>query len=135
MLPDKKESKSEPQLRPSNFCEYIGQIKVVKALTLFVDAAVKRGSVNEHILLYGPPGIGKTTLAYIVAKELKGDLKITSGPALTKTGDLAAILTNLKDRDVLFIDEIHRMPKPVEEALYPVMEDYFLMNIYIPLLD
>jgi len=116
----------ETLLRPKKLSEYIGQKKVVKALKLFVDAVVGRGIVAEHILLYGPPGIGKTTLANIVATELKGKLKVTSGPAISKTGDLAAILTNLKDNDVLFIDEIHRMPKPVEEALYPVMEEFFL---------
>lgn len=119
-------SSLESRLRPKSLKDYIGQRKIIRSLRLFIDAVVGRGSVAEHILLYGPPGIGKTTLAHILARELKGELKITSGPAIEKTGDLAAILTNLKDNDVLFIDEIHRLPKPVEEALYPVMEEYFL---------
>lgn len=116
----------ESQLRPKSLQEYIGQKKIIQSLQLFVGAVLQRGVVSEHILLYGPPGIGKTTLAHIVANELKGELKITSGPALEKSGDLAAILTNLKDNDVLFIDEIHRMTKTIEETLYPVMEEYFL---------
>ncbi len=113
-------------LRPQKLSDYIGQQNVVKTLRLFIDAVNKRGSPSEHILFYGPPGIGKTTLSYIIANELKGEIKITSGAAITKTGDLAAILTNLKENDVLFIDEIHRLPKPVEEILYPVMEEYSL---------
>lgn len=113
-------------LRPQNLDEYIGQANIVKTLKLFIEAVNKRGFASEHILFYGPPGLGKTTLAHIMANELKGELKITSGAAITKGGDLAAILTNLKDNDVLFIDEIHRIPKPVEEMLYPVMEDYAL---------
>jgi Holliday junction DNA helicase RuvB len=123
---DTKVGSLESSLRPKLLKDYIGQERIVQSLQLFVDAVTKRGSVAEHILLYGPPGIGKTTLANILANELHGELKVTSGPALAKTGDLAAILTNLKDNDVLFIDEIHRMPKPVEEALYPVMEEYCL---------
>ena len=111
-------------LRPSSFDEYIGQKTALKTLRLFIEGVKKRGHATEHILFYGPPGIGKTTLSYIIAHELKGDLKVTSGATLTKSGDLAAILTNLKDNDVLFIDEIHRMPKAVEEMLYPVMEEY-----------
>lgn len=113
-------------LRPQFLKDYIGQKNIVKTLRLFIDAVKKRGRPSEHLLFYGPPGIGKTTLAYIVANELKGEIKVTSGATITKTGDLAAILTNLKDNDVLFIDEIHRLPKPVEEILYPVMEDYAL---------
>jgi len=117
---------NEENLRPKLLKDYIGQENLVKTLKLFIDAVNKRGKPSEHILFYGPPGIGKTTLAYIVANELKGEIKVTSGATITKTGDLAAILTNLKDNDVLFIDEIHRLPKPVEEMLYPVMEEYSL---------
>ncbi|PIV09068.1 Holliday junction branch migration DNA helicase RuvB [Candidatus Roizmanbacteria bacterium CG02_land_8_20_14_3_00_36_15] len=113
-------------LRPQKLSDYIGQKNAAKTLKLFLDAVKKRGKPSEHILFYGPPGIGKTTLAYVVANELQGEIKVTSGAAITKTGDLAAILTNLKDNDVLFIDEIHRLPKPVEEMLYPVMEEYVL---------
>ncbi len=113
-------------IRPQRFFEYIGQRKIIKTLTVFTDAVKKRGVSSEHILLYGPPGIGKTTLAYVIANELKSEIKITSGAVIQKSGDLAAILTNLKNGDVLFIDEIHRLPKPVEEILYPVMEDFFL---------
>jgi len=116
----------DSKLRPLTLADYIGQNKAKQSLKLFIDAILKRGAVTEHVLFYGPPGIGKTTLAHILSRELKGDLKITSGPAIEKTGDLAAILTNLKDNDVLFIDEIHRLPKTVEEVLYPVMEEYAL---------
>ncbi len=114
------------QLRPQSFPEYIGQKNVVKTLKLFVDATRKRGKPREHILLFGPAGIGKTTLAYVIARELKSNIKITSGAALQKPGDLAAILTNLQPNDVFFIDEIHRLPKTVEEILYPVLEEFFL---------
>jgi len=121
-----KKEPVESSLRPKNLGEYIGQKRVVESLQLFIDAVTKRKEVSEHILLYGPPGIGKTTLANIVARELKGELKVTSGPAIEKTSDLASILTNMKDNDVLFIDEIHRLPRTIEEALYPVMEEFFL---------
>lgn len=114
------------QLRPRSFNDYIGQSSVIKTLKIFVEAAKKRGVPREHILFFGPAGIGKTTLAYVIARELSGNIKITSGAALQKTGDLAAILTNLKDNDVFFIDEIHRLPKPVEELLYPVLEEFRL---------
>ncbi|GAB4220010.1 MAG: Holliday junction branch migration DNA helicase RuvB [Candidatus Microgenomates bacterium] len=119
-------STNEENLRPKFLKDYIGQKNIVKTLKLFIDAVKKRGKPSEHILFYGPPGIGKTTLSYIVANELHGDIKVTSGATITKTGDLAAILTNLKNNDVLFIDEIHRLPKPVEEMLYPVLEEYAL---------
>ena len=116
----------ENTLRPPSLKDYIGQVKAKKALEVFLGAGKQRGGPIEHILLYGPPGMGKTTLAYIVARELGSELKITSGPAIEKSGDLAAILTNLNDNDILFIDEIHRLPRAVEEALYPVMEDFAL---------
>ena len=115
-----------PTLRPKKLAEYIGQGPAVKTLSVFIRAVKNRGRVSEHILLYGPPGIGKTTLANIIANELEGDIKVTSGAAVQKSGDLAAILTNLKDKDVLFIDEVHRLPRPIEEMLYPVMEEYAL---------
>jgi len=115
-----------PVLRPQSLQDYVGQTNAVKTLSIFIEAVKNKGYASEHILLYGPPGIGKTTLANIIAHELKGEIKVTSGPVIQKTGDLAAILTNLKDNDILFIDEIHRLPKAVEEMLYPVMEDYAL---------
>lgn len=127
MSPKKPEVKlNEHNLRPQTLTEYIGQDKIVKTLKMFLDAMKKRGHASEHLMLYGPPGIGKTTLAYIIAHELNSEIKITSGPVLQKSGDLAAILTNLKDGDILFIDEIHRIPKSVEEILYPVLEEYHL---------
>lgn len=123
---DINRSKDLNNLRPQKISDYIGQKNITKTLRLFIDAVKKRGIASEHILFYGPPGIGKTTLAYVVANELSGDIKVTSGAAVERSGDLAAILTNLKQNDILFIDEIHRIPKIVEEMLYPVMEEYFL---------
>jgi len=113
-------------LRASDWQEFHGQSLIKKSLQIAIKAAQERNEPLDHILLYGPPGLGKTTLSHLIAKELGSNLKITSGTALAKTGDLAAILTNLKDNDVLFIDEIHRLPKAVEETLYPAMEDFAL---------
>lgn len=121
-----QEDGSVLNLRPQNLKEYIGQEKVKERLNIFIKAASNRNESLDHVLLYGPPGLGKTTLANIIAKEMQGEFKITSGPAIERAGDLAAILTTLKDNDVLFIDEIHRLNRSVEEILYPAMEDYVL---------
>ncbi len=116
----------EYSLRPKCLNEYIGQDKVKENLSIYIEAAKARGDSLDHVLLYGPPGLGKTTLAGIIANEMGVNFKVTSGPAIEKPGDLAALLTNLKDGDVLFIDEIHRLSRQVEEVLYPAMEDFVL---------
>ena len=121
-----EELELEVSLRPKRFSEYIGQKNVTDNLKVYIEAARMRKDPLDHVLFYGPPGLGKTTLAGIIANELHVDLRITSGPAIERAGDLAAILTNLSDHDVLFIDEIHRLNRTVEEVLYAAMEDYAL---------
>jgi holliday junction DNA helicase RuvB len=118
-----EDNEIEYSLRPKNLREYIGQNKVKEKLNIFIEAAKLRNESLDHVILYGPPGLGKTTLANIIAREMKGNLKITSGPAIERAGELAAILTSLNDNDVFFIDEIHRLNRAVEEILYPAMED------------
>ncbi len=114
----------ENSLRPKLLCEYIGQNKAKEALKVYIEAAKLRNEPLDHVLLYGPPGLGKTTLAEIIANELDVNLKITSGPAIEKPGEMAAILNNLQDGDLLFVDEIHRLNRQVEEVMYPAMEDF-----------
>lgn len=123
---DEEEKKYEASLRPLTLDEYIGQDRIKENLYIFIEAARRRMEALDHVLFYGPPGLGKTTLAYIIAKELGVGIKSTSGPAIERQGDLAAILTNLQKKEVLFIDEIHRLNPAVEEILYPAMEDYKL---------
>lgn len=118
--------KIEKSLRPQYLKEYIGQEKVKSNLKIYIEAARQRGESLDHVLLYGPPGLGKTTLAGIIANEMGVNIKVTAGPAIEKPGEMAAILNNLKDGDILFVDEIHRLPRQVEEVLYPAMEDYVI---------
>lgn len=121
-----EDEKIETSLRPQYLNEYIGQEKVKSNLKIYIEAARQRKEALDHVLLYGPPGLGKTTLAGIIANEMGSNLKVTAGPAIEKPGEMAAILNNLKDGDILFVDEIHRLPRQVEEVLYPAMEDYVI---------
>lgn len=121
-----KDKNLDSTLRPQKLTDFIGQAKIKESVQIFSQAAKKRGESLEHVLIYGPPGLGKTTLAHIIAHEMGSDIRVTSGPAIERPGDLASILTNLGDGDVLFIDEVHRLNRTVEEILYPVMEDYQL---------
>ncbi len=121
-----EEDNAEVNLRPSSWDDYIGQEKIKKNLKVFIEASKKRGEALDHILFYGPPGLGKTTISYLISNEMNSNIKVTAGPMIEKSGDLAAILTNLEEGDILFIDEIHRLSPAVEEILYPAMEDYRL---------
>ena len=127
--------KIENNLRPQYLKDYIGQEKAKKTLEIYIKAAKERGDALDHVLFYGPPGLGKTTLAGIIANEMGVNIKITSGPAIEKPGEMAAILNNLQENDILFVDEIHRLNRQVEEVLYPAMEDYAIdisRGLFIP---
>ncbi|MFQ5901739.1 MAG: Holliday junction branch migration DNA helicase RuvB [Thermodesulfobacteriota bacterium] len=121
-----EENRIDVTLRPQSFSEYVGQNTVKENLKIFIQAAKIRGEALDHVLFYGPPGLGKTTLAHIISQEMKANIKVTSGPVIERPGDLAAILTNLEEKDVLFIDELHRLSNCIEEILYPAMEEYKL---------
>ncbi len=121
-----EEKRDEATLRPQQLADFVGQERIKETLSVYIEAARRRGEVLDHVIFYGPPGLGKTTLAHIIAREMGVNIRVTSGPALERAGDLAAILTNLQPGDVLFIDEIHRLNKLIEEVMYPAMEDYAL---------